>query len=479
MDAVVSLIKNPYVSARFKKQLKTHYAGALKLYNEEALQKERAAARKTRQAAAAKTEAEVFDNLRRLTFPELFALIQRQGFFADRITGEPYAVTPRQLEWIALYAKQAKVSALLASRGKGKTQVAVIAAVVWQLIANPQLTFAVVSRVQQKSLDIVRNIKLILAALGVSSGRSERVVRLSRCRGVENSVDAYATEGIAAIRGYHYDFVIMDDPLAASDYHSKSKQTMANNAFDEVLNVAAKDGHVVVISQLISQNDFVFTRIKASNTVYLMESWLGDIPQLEVPLAVLEQEHSKNDIARNYLGNLELTNERPYRNILVAADAPEGRVLCVIDPAKKTGDDSDSTALALIWRTAYGRLMILGHSWPVAYEECLTDLTAVAKMAHEVYYEDNSSGTALQLLFKQAGIYCKGFTTTSKKEARIMRYKADAAFELFALSAHSSPAFIEAVRSWSLTAAHDDEADVMAMAIDIWYQRTTGKRQVR
>jgi hypothetical protein len=405
----------------------------------------------------------------KLSFAAFIGMLQKEGLFLDK-DNNAYTVYDQQLKWLDLYSKKAKVSALLASRDKGKTEIGVIAAVSYLLVKNRKLTIAIVSRTRGKSKKIIKQIKRVLTKLGFNSGRSESVIRLSENNATENTVEAFGVQD-GGIRGDHYHYIVMDDPLSSEDYYSKANQMRANTAFDEALDVIGRQGNLVVISQLISLNDFIWQKIKNrvdDKEVFLMESWLGDIPEIEQPLEVLEQKHDKNHLARNYLGNLELTDERPFKDILILNEAPTGRVLCVIDPAKKTGEDSDNTAICLIWRAQHGRLIILGETLAGAYDEFILAITSIAKQAKEVWYEDNSAGTALKTIFKNMGIYANAFTSKGNKQVRIGRHTGNVKFEMVALSSLSSPAFIAGVQTWSATSKYDDEADVMAMAIDLY-----------
>ena len=392
--------------------------------------------------------------------------MQSHGYFVDRVTKTPYTILDKQCKWVNIFNSPNPISALLSARNRGKTEIVVLAGICYRLYLDPTETFHIITRRSERSEHLTQTIYAMLNKIGIATIGTPLRFKVAGATKIEPSVSC-SFIGSTNLRGLHCDYILFDDPMSNEDRWSKAGQKTANETFIEAQNVAKK---VIVISQLISMTDFVYTRLYSGDPeVDLYTSWHGDLPEIEESAESIKARlGDTNSWLLNYEGVMPKNYDMPFADILLC-DEEIGDAICVIDPSKKSGEESNYTAVTVLWRTTAGFLAALGFQWKKSPDKCLKELVSVCSLASHTYYENNATGTLLQYILQDQGISSSGFASTTNKHQRIIRYAMDAKNGIVRLHTKSHVGYITDIKRWSVTAEHDDAIDSLVMALNLYY----------
>ena len=406
---------------------------------------------------------------------EFFYTAQSQGFFVSTKTLNKYAILPKQVDWInKMYSQSAKITAFLASRDKGKTEIGSVLGVSYLLYHNPSLKFAVVAGTYKRASSIVNTIRDILSCFNLPMTSKHGEIRTRLNRDFSPSVRAYGID--ASIRGDHYNYLIFDDPIEEKDRFSHIKRDNLESRFGEAHNIAQ---YIIVVGQLLTRQD-LYWKLKNNPAVHLIESWYGDIPELDPNLATLRATKPESFINRNYLGKISDEDVCEFNVIQLVDEPVKGTAIAVLDPNLSDKEGSDWVALTIIWKVN-GINIAKGFVWNRPWYD-LIEIIADIYFEHgcsEFHYETNAPGTAPTKLFRTIGIKnIHEFSTKpghGAKEVRILGKVGDVKRGLLRLSIDSEADYIANVLNWP-DVEHDDPIDCLVMADDIANKRIRGSQ---
>ncbi|MGL4525037.1 MAG: hypothetical protein ACRCVN_05915 [Spirochaetia bacterium] len=395
------------------------------------------------------------------TAAEFFKEVQRRtGQFTRDVGDEkvPYDIFPQQMKWLELFdSSLPKRRALLASRDKGKSQIVSTFGSAWQLYNNPTVKIAVMSFKHDNASKLVHRAVEILEAFGMEMKHRDGGYFLSENKDATPSLIAFGLQSTA--RSMHFDYLILDDPLTINEQHSKKYIDRSRYFLNEGSSIAK---YIILIGQLLTRNDLYYDAYGNIDNVYhLVQSWHGDIPELDKDLEYETRAIGKKDVARNYLGYIDDGEDAIFQSIQFSQAKPEGDIFAFIDPSAK---GRDFTAVAIGW-VYEARLIIYGEIFKKNWGDCLEEITKLVSKCKFVWYEDNQ-GTSMGAFLRERGVRSVGVTTTANKIAKIYGLRPLILQERLLLSNYMPADAIMQVKNWTETAEHDDLPDAIAMLVN-------------
>lgn len=398
------------------------------------------------------------------TAAEFFAQVQqRTGMFCKIIEEEgiehriPYILYPQQLAWLDLFhPRHPKRRALLASRDKGKSQIVTILGSAWQIYQDRSIKIGIMSFKHANAAKLLDRAVEILRAFNIPLRHTND--GWYTAENTDHTPSLMAMGLNTTVRGMHFDYLIMDDPLTVNEQFSKKYIDRSRYFMNEGSSIARR---IILIGQLLTRNDLYYDAFgNTGNVYYLMQSWHGDIPELDKDLEYETRAMGKKDVARNYLGYIDDTEEAIFQNIQFDDSLPQGEVYAFIDPSAK---GKDYTAVAIGWVTE-ARLIIYGKLFKKHWGDCLDNIVSLTKNCKIVYYEDNQ-GRAMGRFLKERGVRNVGVTTTANKIAKIYGLRGLIQMDRLRLSNSMDSDAVMQVKNWTETAEHDDLPDAIAMLV--------------
>lgn len=346
---------------------------------------------------------------------DFFAQVQqRTGMFCQTLEGEdgqeirqPYQLYPQQIAWLSLFDHhRPKRRALLASRDKGKSQVVTILGSAWQIYRNRHVKISVMSFKYGNACKLVDKIVQILQAMSVPLRAAHGGYYTPE--NADHTPSLMPLGLMTTVRGMHFDYLIMDDPLTVNEQFSKKYIQRSRYFINEGSSLARR---IILIGQLLTRHDLYYDAYgDSAGRYYLLQSWHGDIPQLDKDLEYELATMGKKDVARNYLGYIEDSQEAIFQGIQFCDSRPQGDIYAFIDPSAKGHDD---TAVAIGW-VHQACVVIYGKVFHQHWGDCLQNIIDLTNTCRFVYYENNH-GDALGRFLKDRGINASGITTTAIK----------------------------------------------------------------
>ncbi len=384
----------------------------------------------------------------------MFCRVVEEGGQEKRI---PYTLYPQQIAWLDLYnPKHVKRRALLASRDKGKSQIVSILGSAWQIYQDRAVKIGIMSFKHANAAKLVDRAVEILTSFGIALRHTNDGYYTEENKDHTPSLMAMGLN--TTVRGMHFDYLIMDDPLTVNEQFSKKYIDRSRYFMNEGSSIARR---IILIGQLLTRNDLYYDAYgNTGNTYHLIQSWHGDIPELDKDLDYELRAMGKKDVARNYLGYIDDAHEAIFQSIQFDESLPQGDVYAFIDPSAK---GQDYTAVAIGW-IHDARLIVYGKIFKKHWGDCLKDIIVLTKNCKIVYYEDNQ-GMALGKFLRQAGVRNVGVTSTANKIAKIYGLRALVLQDRLRLSNSMDSEAVMQVKNWTQTAEHDDLPDAMAMLV--------------
>ena len=395
---------------------------------------------------------------------DFFKTVQdRTGMFCKIIEDHgseqriPYQLYPQQLAWLDLFhPRHVKRRALLASRDKGKSQIVTILGSAWQIYQDRSIKIGIMSFKHANAAKLLNRSVEILEAMGVGIRHTNDGWYTGENKDHTPSLMAMGLN--TTVRGMHFDYLIMDDPLTVNEQFSAKYIARSRYFVNEGSSIARR---IILIGQLLTRNDLYYDAYgNTGNAYYVLQSWHGDIPQLDKDLDYETRSMGKKDVARNYLGYIDDNEEAIFQGIQFDDARPQGDVYACIDPSAK---GRDYTAVAIGW-VVHARLVIYGKIYKKHWGDCLDEITVLTKNCKIVYYEDNQ-GRALGRFLKERGVRNVGVTSTANKIAKIYGLRGLIQMDRLRLSNSMEADAIMQIKNWTETAEHDDLPDAIAMLV--------------
>ncbi len=388
---------------------------------------------------------------------------QRTGMFCHVIEENgiekrlPYTLYPQQIAWLDLFhPRHVKRRALLASRDKGKSQIISILGSAWQIYQNPTIKIGIMSFKHANAAKLVERAAEILTSFGIVLRHNHDGYYTAENKDHTPSLMALGLH--SSVRGMHFDYLIMDDPLTVNEQFSKKYIDRSRYFMNEGSSIAKR---IILIGQLLTRNDLYYDAYGNTGHAYhVIQSWHGDIPELDKDLDYELRAMGKKDVARNYLGYIDDEEEAIFQSIGFDESLMQGDVYAFIDPSAK---GQDYTAVAMGW-IHDARLIIDGKIFKKHWGECLDEIICLTKDCALVYYEDNQ-GKALGKFLRQAGVRNVGVTSRANKIAKIYGLRALVLQDRLRLSNRMDSEAVMQVKNWTESAQHDDLPDAMAMLV--------------
>lgn len=389
---------------------------------------------------------------------------RRKGMFCRVVvqedgteTREPYDLYDQQVHWLSLYGpKHAKRRALLASRDKGKSQIVTTLGAAWQIYSNPTTKIGVMSFKHENAAKLVDRILEILQAFGVAIQHKNGGYYTKE--NTDHTPTLMPMGLMSTVRGMHFDYLVMDDPLTVNEQFSKKYIDRSRYFMNEGSSIARR---IILIGQLLTRNDLYYDAFgDAGGRYYLLQSWHGDIPELDKDLEYETATMGRKDVARNYLGYIDDEDEAIFQSIQFSEAQPTGDLFAFIDPSAK---GNDYTAVAIGW-VHEACIIVYGEIFKEHWGNCLDRIAYLVQRCKRVYYEDNH-GVALGQFLKERGIRAIGQTTTANKIAKIYGMRGLVVTDRIRISNDMPADAVMQIKDWTQTAEHDDMPDAMAMLV--------------
>lgn len=410
-------------------------------------------------AVEEKAEEEKIEDVR-----VFFKKVQKRTGMFCRIVEEngeekrmPYTLYAQQEAWLDLYnPRHVKRRALLASRDKGKSQIVSILGSAWQIYRNRSVKIGIMSFKHANAAKLVDRVVEILMSFGIALRHTNDGYYTAENKDHTPSLMAMGLN--TTVRGMHFDYLVMDDPLTVNEQFSKKYIDRSRYFMNEGSSIARR---IILIGQLLTRNDLYYDAFgNTGNAYHLIQSWHGDIPELDKDLEYELRAIGKKDVARNYLGYIDDEEEAIFQSIEFDESLPQGDVYAFIDPSAK---GNDYTAVAIGW-IYDARLVIYGKIFKKHWGGCLDDIIFLVKNCRIVYYEDNQ-GRALGRFLHDAGVRSVGVTSTANKIAKIYGLRALVLQDRLRISNSMDSEAVMQVKNWTEAAEHDDLPDAIAMLV--------------
>lgn len=395
---------------------------------------------------------------------EFFSEVQRRtGMFCkieeseDREIRVPYCLYPQQLAWLDLYnPKYVKRRALLASRDKGKSQIVTIFGAAWKIYQDPTVKIGIMSFKHANAAKLLDRAVEILQAMGIILRHTNDGWYTAENKDHTPSLMALGLN--STVRGMHFDYLIMDDPLTVNEQFSKKYIERSRYFMNEGSSIARR---IILIGQLLTRNDLYYDAYgNTGNAYHLVQSWHGDIPELDKDLEYETRAMGKKDVARNYLGYIDDAEEAIFQSIQFDESMPQGDVYAYIDPSAK---GQDYTAVAIGW-IADAKIIIYGKLYKQHWGDCIDEIAKLTAKCKITFYEDNQ-GRAMGKFLRERGVRNVGITSTANKIAKIYGVRGLILMDRLRLSNSMDSEAIMQVKNWTETAEHDDLPDAIAMLV--------------
>lgn len=407
------------------------------------------------------------------TIEEFFDFLSRQGEFTKKIVKEvtrgghrraeeiqvPYKIHPKQVAWWSLWTqKEEKVSLFLASRWKGKTDIVTILYSAWYIYNNRYAKIGIVTKTLNRANTLCKKVTRLLRYVGINLTKDEFGNFWFEGENLGSTPTLARTYIGQPIRGNRFDVIVFDDALEDKDEYYPLQIRKVDKHFNESISLTDK---LIVVGQLITKHDLHY-RLRNSQDVYKIESWQGDIPEIERPIEQFKNLNEK-DLARNYLGYIDDTEDAIFLPVQIDQRTMNRDALFgVLDPSK---EGHDYTALAIGWITD-GVLTIWGKLWKASWGECEDDIVEIGKNLKLMWVETNIVGSSLTNILVKRGVIAESFASTKNKTEKIMGLRG--LIKSGRIMFYRGLGELEKAQlyNWTPAAEHDDLPDAVAMLAD-------------
>lgn len=368
----------------------------------------------------------------------------------------PYELHQKQAQWYQLWSqKEEKISVLLASRWKGKTDIVTVLFSAWFLYKNRYAKIGIVTKHLVRSNALCKKITRLLSLVGVNLVKDEFGNFWAEDSNLGSTPSLARTYVGQAIRGNRFDVIIFDDAIEDRDEYYPLQLRRAEKHFAESVSLAER---IIVVGQLVTKHDLHY-KLRQSEDVFLMESWQGDIPEIERPLDQFKN-LSKKDIARNYLGYIDDEEDAIFMPVQIDQRPMNREALFgVLDPSK---EGHDYTALAIGWITD-GVLTIWGKIWKASWGDCESEIVKIAKNLKILWVETNIVGSSLTNILIKQGVLAESFSSTRNKQEKIMGLRGLIQSGRLMFYRGLGEEEKAQLYNWTPAAEHDDLPDAVAM----------------
>lgn len=374
---------------------------------------------------------------------------------------------PRQSEMMEFGIFEPGAKMILGARGYGKTDYVVILGMAYSIYLDPQISFLLVTKSNERNGAILAEAAKALRANGVELEReSTSVVRVPELRGKDHSISAI-TIGSSSIRGRHPKKIIMDDPVTEDDV-SEATRKKVQRVYNE-LSKLSED--ILIIGQPVHKFDLYETLRPLLNR---MEVPHGEIPQLDHDLdAQRAAGVSEDSIQASYFLKVISETGYPLENVKFIEDFPTGEsAVAFIDPSFEGGD---YTALSIV-KAYFEGVAVKGRCFKRAWYNCLDDIAKelIACNVKRVCFETNALGDQPVAMLRDLldGIGVVGKKSTGHKHSRILQ--AGAFSPLIHIAKTSDRIYIDQTTKYEYGAKNDDAPDSLASALE-WIGLVRGK----
>lgn len=400
-------------------------------------------------------------------------------------------LTPVHGEWIKLFIKQRRFDVLQAHRGSYKTTCGVVAMVLLFLMF-PNMRLMIVRKNVQLASDVLKTIQkhfvtndvvrlYVFSRWGLATAQtgtwsSERTL-FSFKRKVTPEPSMIAAGVGASIVGAHFDRIWMDDITTIEDRYSAAERAWTIAYFNETENLIDPLGCRFLSGTPWHESD-VFSTLPES----LFEGRRFPVGTVDLPPDELAEIMARQDRLPyaewccNYLLKHVADNET-----LGAFEGVDNwdcqYCVAAIDPSFSDKTDTDATAVAIVGVDRNGKIIFTGMKFPKSISDKSTRIGILDFLARftpiETVLESQLADSSVFFLdaFKadESGYPVKNLWTIKRQfknkheriAAAIIANKPD-----MRILNGTQQEFSLGVSRYYKGVAHDDEADVLAMAIE-------------
>lgn len=372
----------------------------------------------------------------------------------------------RQVEMMRFGIETPGAKMILGARGYGKTDYVVILGVAWELMRNPQTSFLIITKSDQRNAAILAEIANAAIANGVVfEKQSANALRVAGHKGKDHSVSA-ATIGSSSLRGRHPKKIIMDDPVTEEDV-SEATRRRVQRVYNELSKLSSD---ILIIGQPVHKFDLYETLRPLLNR---MEVPHGSIPELDHDLEAMHLAGvSQESISASYHLKVISESGNPLEGIRFIDKFPVGSSVAFIDPSFEGGD---YTAMSVV-KSYFDGVAVFGKVWRKAWFNCMDEFQAVINQngVQKLCFETNCLGEQPVILLRDMldGVGVTGRKSTGPKHSRISAMGPFA--HLIHIAKNSDREYIAQITKYEYGSEPDDAPDSLASCLS-WIGLIKGK----
>lgn len=292
-----------------------------------------------------------------------------------------------------------EVKMILGARGYGKTESIILYGCTKMLKENPNLTFVISTRKQNRGKEMVTTLSQIMPKMGFKGRFLFESIVLERSDGTFSKQPTFKIIPVGTtLKGNHCNVMIVDDPLDPADYKSQAWKEKAMKFTQNCQDIADL---TVIIGQYVNEDDLYVHYENTLPPENIIRCWHGTIPELDVEWEdKKKQGYTLREWGLNYEGKFYPDDERRLK-VELTDRMPFG-TYCFIDLSfvrkSMKSAEGDYTAVAFAQfdgvprqvahgKTAWQELIVAGYIFPNEEEmrKKIVDLIQKHQCEHVIY----------------------------------------------------------------------------------------------